>query len=48
MPIPVFYTPNMVADSLAYFSGAAKPAQVMQSWIEPDYAIDTFGSLSGP
>jgi len=38
----------MIADSLVYFSGAAKPAQVMQSWIEMGYAIDTFDPFSGP
>jgi len=40
MSIPVFYTPNMVADSLAYSPSAAKPAQVMQSWMGLGYPID--------
>ena len=40
MSIPVFYTPNMVADSLAYSPSAAKPAQVMQSWLELGYPLD--------
>ena len=33
MPIPVFYTPLMVADSESASPSAAKPAQVVASWM---------------
>lgn len=32
MPITVFYTPRMVADSQGYSPSARKPEQVVQSW----------------
>lgn len=32
MPIPVFYSPLMVADSGSYSPSAGKPAQVVESW----------------
>ena len=30
--IPVFFTPQMVADSRSYSPSAAKPKQVVASW----------------
>jgi acetoin utilization deacetylase AcuC-like enzyme len=33
MSIPVFFTPLMVADSLSYSPSAAKPAQVVDFWL---------------
>lgn len=32
MPVPVFYTPRMVADSESFSPSAAKPAKVVESW----------------
>ena len=34
MPITVFYTPRMVADSQSYSPSARKPEQVVQSWLQ--------------
>lgn len=32
MPVPVFYTPKMVADSLSFSPSAKKPVHVVESW----------------
>lgn len=39
MSIPVFYTPSMSANSDCYSPSAAKPALVVQSWLELGYPI---------
>ena len=40
MRLPVFYTPKMVADSGSMSPSAAKPAQVVASWLARGLAID--------
>jgi acetoin utilization deacetylase AcuC-like enzyme len=40
MRLPVYYSPRMVADSGSFSPSAAKPAQVVASWLERRLAIE--------